>query len=164
MRQSILVLFFTLFVVNLFGQTTWSTSKKDLGNGEYLITHTAEIQPGWWTYSNLTSQDVIPATNEVGIDETPAGLTVEDAIESSKNRKKTFDKVFGAEVVKFTKQAIYTQKVKVSADYDGKPLVGYIYYMTCNDEKCMPPSYYDFSLTFDKPTKTKTTTINKNKK
>lgn len=164
MRQLITVLFFSLFAVSIFGQTTWSTTKKDLGNGEYLITHTAEIQPGWWTYSNLTSQDVIPATNEVGIDETPKGVIVEDVIESSKNRKKTYDQVFRAEVVKFTKQAIYTQKVKVTADYDGKPLVGYIYYMTCNDEKCMPPAYHDFSLTFDKPTqKTRTTTIVKEK-
>ncbi|MFK7950984.1 MAG: protein-disulfide reductase DsbD family protein [Saprospiraceae bacterium] len=146
MRQIITLLFFTLITLSLFGQTKptkWTWKAKDLGNGEYQLVYTANIAKGWVTYSMLTNQDLGPQPTEIVLEDLPKGIKVGKVVESSKNRKKTYDKVFDGEVIKFSKQALYTQKVTVTDKYDGKPLKGYIYFMTCNDEKCMPPTYID---------------------
>ncbi|MFT5833174.1 MAG: thiol:disulfide interchange protein [Cognaticolwellia sp.] len=156
MRQIISTLIFSLiFTIGLFAQTptTWKWAKKDLGNGEYLFTYTATISPGWVTYSMLTNPDLGPTPTEIAIEDVPSGVTIGKIVESSTNRKKTYDKIFDGEVVKFHKKAVYTQKIKVSNNYKGEALKGYIYFMTCNDEKCMPPAYIDFTFKLDKPQK-----------
>lgn len=156
MRQIISTLIFTFLAISLFAQTPakWKFTKKDLGNGEYQLIYTVNIDKGWVTYSSLTDPDLGPTPTEVNIESTPKGIKVGKVVESSKNRKKTFDKIFDGEVIKFTKQAVYTQKVTVTDAYNGKPITGYVYFMTCNDEKCMPPTDVEFSFSgFKKPKK-----------
>lgn len=156
MRQIISTLVFTLLTISLFAQTPtkWTFSKKDLGNGEYQLIYTANISKGWVTYSSLTDPDLGPTPTEVVVENVPKGVKVGKVKESSKNRKRTFDKIFDGEVIKFSKQAVYTQNITITDAYNGKPLTGYVYFMTCNDEKCMPPTDAEFSFSgFKKPAK-----------
>ena len=149
MRQLITVLFFTLITASLFGQTQptkWTWKAKEIGDGEYQLIYTANIDKGWVTYSSLTDPNLGPAPTEIVLEDLPKGVKAGKVVESSTNRKKSYDKVFEGEVIKFSKQAVYTQKVTLTEEYDGEPLQGYIYFMTCNDEKCMPPTYVDFKF------------------
>jgi thiol:disulfide interchange protein len=153
MRQIISTLAFTLiFTIGLFAQTptTWKFDKKDLGNGEYEFTYTAAISSGWVTYSMLVDPDLGPVPTEISIEKPPKGVKIGKVVESTKNRKSGYDKLFGGEVIKFSKQAVYTQKITIDENYNGDAIEGYVYFMTCNDEKCMPPKYIDFSHTLPK--------------
>lgn len=152
MRQLFTILFFTLVTVSLFGQTQptkWLFKKKKLSDTEYELSYTASIKKGWATYSMNTPEGG-PVATEIDMDEVPEGIIVGKVKESSKNRKKVFDKVFEVDVIKFTKQAYYTQKITITEDYKGDVLKGFVYFMSCNDETCMPPKYDEFSFTFDK--------------
>jgi thiol:disulfide interchange protein DsbD len=152
MRQIFSILVFTFFTIGLFAQTptTWKFDKKDLGNGEYEFTYTATIAPGWVTYSMLVDPDLGPVPTEITIEKPPKGVKLGKVIESSKNRKSGYDKIFEGELMKFSKQAVYTQKITIDESYNGDAIEGYVYFMTCNDEKCMPPKYIDFSHTLPK--------------
>lgn len=151
MRQIFSTLAFTLvFTIGLFAQTTWKFDKKDLGNGEYEFTYTATIAPGWVTYSMLVDPDLGPVPTEIKIEKPPKGIKLGKVVESSKNRKSGYDKIFEGELMKFSKQAVYTQKITIDESYNGEAIEGYVYFMTCNDEKCMPPKYIDFSHTLPK--------------
>jgi thiol:disulfide interchange protein DsbD len=150
MRQIFSTLVFTfLFAIGLFAQTptTWKFDKKDLGNGEYEFTYTATISPGWVTYSMLVDPDLGPVPTEITIEKPPKGVKIGKVVESTKNRKSGYDKLFAGDVIKFSKKAVYTQKITVDESYAGEAIEGYVYFMTCNDEKCMPPKYIDFSHT-----------------
>jgi thiol:disulfide interchange protein DsbD len=152
MRQIFSILVFTFFTIGLFAQTptTWKFDKKDLGNGEYEFTYTATIAPGWVIYSKDVDPNLGPQPTEIEIEKPPKGVKVGKLVESTKNRKSGYDKIFEGEVIKFSKQAVYTQKITLDESYNGDAIEGYVYFMTCNDEKCMPPKYIDFSHTLPK--------------
>jgi thiol:disulfide interchange protein DsbD len=83
--------------------------------------------------------------------------------QESGERFTEYDKIFEMNLVKFKHSAVFTQRVKVS-DYS-KPITGYVSYMTCNAEMCLPPKDVDFKFVL-KPATTqlkKSTTPAKNK-
>ena len=96
----------------------------------------------------ITDPDLGPTPTEIGYEEQTEGLKLGKVVESTVNRKKAYDVIFEGDIIKFKKQAVYTQKVTVTEAYKGAALTGYIYFMTCNDETCRPPTYIDFEFNF----------------
>jgi thiol:disulfide interchange protein len=152
MRHLLSTLFFLFVTLTAWSQqpVKWTFSKKDLGNNQYELTFVGDIQAGWTVYSMLTDPNVGPSPTEVVLEKVPKGLKADKVVESAVNRKKSYDKVFEGEVIKFTKRASYTQKITISEGYNGDALEGYVYFMTCDDEKCMPPTPVEFSFKFPK--------------
>ena len=70
--------------------------------------------------------------------------------EESGNRKEAYDKVFEMNLIKFSKTAVFTQRVSV-ADFS-KPITGYLTFMTCDDSRCLPPTDVDFNFKLEKKT------------
>ena len=58
-----------------------------------------------------------------------------------------YDKVFMMDIVKFKKEFTIGQEIKVGAGIN--TLSGYIEYMTCNDEQCLPPKQVEFTVELD---------------
>jgi thiol:disulfide interchange protein DsbD len=54
------------------------------------------------------------------------------------------EKVFNMEVGYFENSVIFQQKIKLKAKQT--MVTGKLEYMTCNDEKCLPPEDIDFSI------------------
>jgi len=48
------------------------------------------------------------------------------------------------QLIKYGDEATFTQKVKV--DPSVKTIKGYLTFMTCNDESCLPPKDIDFEI------------------
>jgi hypothetical protein len=57
---------------------------------------------------------------------------------------KVFDKVFEMNLTKFKHKAVLTQRIEVSDP--SKPVSGYLGFMVCNDEMCLPPRDVDFTF------------------
>ena len=55
-------------------------------------------------------------------------------------------------VVKFLDKEAFIIKQKVEVVDASKPVSGYLTFMTCDNNRCLPPEDVDFSLTFDKAT------------
>ncbi len=64
-------------------------------------------------------------------------------IETGK-KKEAFDELFGVKVIKFSGVVNFTQKVKVKSGENA--VVGYLEFMSCDDEKCLPPKEVEFNI------------------
>ncbi len=122
----------------------WEMTSESIGNDEYKLVFTAHIDAGWSIYSQFT-EDGGPVPTSFNFDD--GDHYERQGIVAEKGKKKEgpdplFDNVT---VIKFTKgPVVFTQKVKVT-DYS-KPVVGWLEFMTCDDERCLPPTEIDFSF------------------
>jgi len=125
---------------------TWTFEQKEIGNGEYELRYIANIDKGWTVYSQFTN-DEGPVPTSIEYDNAEIIELIGKGKESGK-KKEGFDKIFQLDVIKFLADEpfVITQKVKVKDA--SKPLTGYLTYMTCDKEKCLPPTDVDFSFEF----------------
>lgn len=124
----------------------WSFESNSLGNDEFELIMTANMDKGWSIYSQHTSDDgPVPTAFEFESDNF-VGLS--EVIEKGK-KKEGMDPLFGVNVIKFPNGPVtFTRKIKM-VDYS-KPVTGYLTYMTCDDKKCLPPTDVDFSFDLKK--------------
>ncbi len=121
----------------------WSTAYKQVGDHEFDLVFTATIDDGWVIYSQYLSSDEGPIPTSFHFEKGDHFELVGKNKESG-NRKEAFDKVFQMNLAKFSKKAIFTQRVRIK-DYS-KPVKGYLEFMTCDDERCLPPTEEDFNF------------------
>jgi len=82
-----------------------------------------------------------------------------DAIETG-HRKEGMDPIFEMKVIKFLDDEDYQVRQRVKVLDPSKKLSGYLTYMTCDDERCLPPTDVDFEIDFgdaESMSKTKST-------
>lgn len=147
-----IVLFFLLFAygfstsAQILTPVSWQTSYQQINDTEFDLIFTATIDDGWVIYSQYLEGDDGPIPTAFYFDKGDHFSLVGKNKESG-NRKEAYDKVFDMNLVKFSKKAVFTQRVKVK-DF-GKPIAGYLEFMTCDDERCLPPSEKEFSFALE---------------
>ena len=146
-KFSFLLLFLSLIAVS-FSQflepVKWTFEKESLGNNEYNIIFKAKIDKNWAIYSQFVDEGGPIATSFNY--ETKNGVEpIGEITEKGEKVKDGFDKMFEINVKKFLKSATFKQKVKVTGNGTIK---GYLEFMTCDDEQCLPPQNIDFEFTF----------------
>lgn len=72
---------------------------------------------------------------------------LEGGVSASKNAIIAYDQVFAMKVKKMDGKIQFKQKIKNTSN---QKLEGYVNYMACNSEKCIPPKNVDFSVIFPK--------------
>ena len=144
-RNLLLVVSSLLFSVALTAQNPikWSFTTKDVGNCQVDLIMTGTIEDGWYTYSQFLESEDGPVPTTFTYQQTSAFKLVGKAKESGEIIK-VHDKVFDMNLTKFKHKAIFTQRVELSDPT--KPITGYLNYMVCNDEMCLPPKDVDFSF------------------
>lgn len=151
MRISLLILFVLSFFLGnaqMLEPVKWSSSKEDLGNDEYMLIFKAEIDDEWTVYSQFTA-DNGPEPTEVIMDSIQ-GATLVGKAEEIGHRKEGKDPLFNnVNVIKYLGDQDFILKQKVKINDPSKPIIGAIRYMTCDNSRCLPPTYYDFAFTFD---------------
>ncbi|MCC6280057.1 MAG: thioredoxin family protein [Saprospiraceae bacterium] len=145
MRLLFLPLLALSLATSLFAQNPvkWSFAAKDAGNGQADLIFTAAIEEGWTTYSQFLESEDGPVPTSFTFEEGPHFKLVGKAKESGEKFTK-YDNVFGMNLTKFKHKAIFTQRVQVLDA--SKPVTGYLSYMVCNDEMCLPPKDVDFTV------------------
>lgn len=121
----------------------WKTDFKQVGPDEFDLIFTASMAPGWSIYSQYLESDDGPVRTTFEFDKGDHFQLV-GKCEESGNRKEGFDPLFEMNVIKFTNNAKFTQRVK--ATDLSKAVTGYLTFMTCDDTRCLPPTDVDFSF------------------
>lgn len=150
MIKQLSALVFTLLLAGIaqaqiLNPVKWNTTYKQVSDTEFDLVFTATMEPGWTIYSQLTSPDG-PVPTAFYFDKGAHYQRVGDVKEKG-YKKEGPDPLFdGVNVIKFTKSPVtFTQRVKVS-DLS-QPITGYLEFMTCDDERCLPPAEEAFSFT-----------------
>lgn len=129
----------------------WDFQSKQVSDNEFDLIFTAKIDNGWTIYSQFLEGDDGPVPTAFYFEDKEKHYTKVGKVEESpENRKSIHDKVFDMELIKFYKKATFTQRVKVA---EGKPITGYLEFMTCDDSRCLPPAEVDFSFPVSPTTK-----------
>jgi thiol:disulfide interchange protein DsbD len=128
----------------------WSFDYKAVSDTEFDLIFKAEMEPKWAIYSQYLESDDGPIPTSFQYDEGGHFKLVGKNAETG-YKKEGFDPLFEMNVVKYLKHAEFTQRIKVT-DLS-KPVTGYLTFMTCDDERCLPPTDVDFSFTLKAPAK-----------
>jgi len=124
----------------------WQFSKEKIGADEYLLHFDVKLDKGWNIYSQLIS-DEGPVPTSFHFEKNKKIELVGKAEETGEHIKEGKDAIFEIYLKKFSGSARFSQKVK--ALKGAKELTGYLEFMVCDDEKCLPPSQVQFSFSFD---------------
>lgn len=132
----------------IWGQTAdnpvlWSVSSENIGEQEYMIQIEGKLFEGFHTYSQFLSGDEGPVPTWIQFQTGKSFELVGEAEEIG--LEKHFDPVWELEIGSFSKKALFKQKVKM-LNPDSTLLKGFINFMACNEEMCMPPEYFDFEV------------------
>jgi len=120
----------------------WGYGVKKISATEAYVMIQATIDPGWHVYS-INQKDGGPVKTTITFTPSKEFTLVGKTVEPTPITK--FEKSFNMNVLYFEKTVIFKQKVKLT----GKQAVvkGKLEFMTCNDQKCLPPDDLDFSVT-----------------
>ncbi len=128
-----------------FNPVEWDFSAQHIEGKEYRLFFKAKVAPGWYIYSQFLDGDSGPIPTSLFFDASPKYQLEGKASETGK-REEGFDPIFDMEVVKFSGNVILIQKVIL--DENPAEIKGFLEYMTCNDETCLPPKEVPFSFKF----------------
>ena len=142
------LIFATLFCVSLsstaqIDPVEWSINAQKINDGEYDVVFTAKIDDGWSVYSQYLESDAGPIPTSIAFDE-ENGLQLIGKSTETGVKKEGFDQIFGMNLVKFSKMARITQRVKITGTPDS--ISGFLTFMTCDDQSCLPPKDVDFDI------------------
>jgi hypothetical protein len=126
----------------------WTFSSRHLSGDEFELVFSAEIEKGWFSYSQFLTDDNGPVPTSVTFESTNATL-LDAGTEEGHRIEVAKDPVFDIALVKFKDEYTIRKRVKVS-DYR-TPVFGYVTAMCCDDQKCLPPKEFEFSFVLKKP-------------
>jgi thiol:disulfide interchange protein DsbD len=147
MKLSISLAFFLGLIINLHGQifnpVSWNYQWKNIAKNEYELQFIAQIDEGWNIYSQYLESDDGPIRTSIIWDKGSHYTLVGKALEEG-NIYKGFDDIFGMNVIKLSGKIIFKQKIRVTDPT--KPITGYVEFMACDKERCLPPGEANFSF------------------
>ncbi len=120
----------------------WNFEAKQVEGNTFELVFKASIEDGWAVYSQFIEEGG-PVPTAFYFDDGDH-YTRDGEVTESDNAKTSFDPIFEMKLSKFFKKAEFTQRVEVS-DYS-KAITGSLEFMTCDDERCLPPKYVDFNF------------------
>lgn len=147
MKKIFLLIFSLGFLQLSFAQikdpVAWTFEAKKKTADSFEVTITAHVPKPWHMYSqNMPSGGPIPTKVVFNIN--PLVKKIGNTKETGK-LEKINDKIFGMEVQFFSGKIVYTQLVKVKPGIKTN-IAGYVNYMVCDDEQCLPPTKKQFDI------------------
>jgi len=150
MKTYITILFVALATIGFsqkrdLNPVKWSFDSNQVGPDEYVLIFKAEYKSPWVVYSKDNGEDgPVPTTINFTSDNVEK---IGDAEEIG-NKVKKNDSLFDMSVIKFEAGTPFVTKQRVRLKDNTKPIKGYVNFMTCNNEICLPPKDENFSFTF----------------
>lgn len=143
---SIFILLTTFYAnAQLIEPIKWSFDSKQKGQEAELI-FTATIDKGWHLYDTYLPEGGPIPTSIVFEDST--GFELVGELQKNPEPETHFDKTFQLNLSYFVLQAVLIRKIRLLTTGPVE-LKGYVEFMGCNDETCLPPNEAQFSFSFN---------------
>ncbi len=140
----LLLSFASITFAQILDPVKWSFAKEELGNNEYNLVFKANIDDGWYVYSQFLDEGG-PVPTTFHYEKNNGVETIGKLTETGEKIKEGYDKMFEMNVKKFGHSATFKQKVKVIGE---ATISGYLEFMTCDNQQCLPPEMIDFDFSF----------------
>ena len=126
----------------IYDPIKWSFEHNKLSDSAGEIVLKATIDEGWHLYGTQLPEDGPIATSFVFEQLQDIALDGELVVPGGLVRQ--YDPNFAMELNWYEKEAVFVQKVKYTGE--APALSGYVNFMACNDETCLPPDEVPFSF------------------
>ncbi len=144
--KNFLMLAFCLISMAAIAQqnpVTWTFSKEKMKDGSLELVFTANVEEGWYIYSqSLESEDGPVATTFSFMENHEVDFS--STIEEKGKKTEGFDPIFQMKVTKYSGKVEFRQKIAVRGDVEA--IEGFVEFMTCDNEKCLPPREVEFVI------------------
>jgi thiol:disulfide interchange protein len=122
----------------------WSFESKKISDTEFDLIATAKLDKGWFIYSQTLVGDG-PIPTKFTFKPTPQYQLVGGIPkEVSDHKKAGFDPIFDMNVTKYSESVQFVQRVKLTGA--AAQIGGSVEFMSCDSEKCLPPSDEEFTF------------------
>jgi len=118
----------------IYDPVSWSFSSRQNENGTVTIIATAEIEEHWHVYSKDLPNEDGPIATEFNI--LSGDFEKMGDIKEIGELITEYDPNFMMELSYYSNRMVMEQEIKVTGD---TPIEGEVYYMTCDEERCLPP-------------------------
>ena len=149
MKKLTLVLLFVSGYFTLFSQIIepikWNFDSRQNGKDVELV-FIADIEENWHLYDTYLPEGGPIATQVVFEDSTLFEFVGE--LEKEPQPVEKYDDIFMMNLRFFSNEAILTQKIRLKTD-DPVKITGYVLFMGCDDEMCLPPNEAEFAFQFN---------------
>ncbi|MBG7631291.1 MAG: thioredoxin family protein [Bacteroidetes bacterium] len=169
MKKYLAPFFITLFCAfslnaQIFDPVEWSSSVEKISETEYNLVFTAKIDPHWHVYSQVVGGIDGPLPTEFTFNNKEGNYELVGKTEEP-NVKAIYDDVFKMDIKFFEDEAVFTQKIKLLKT-DITEISSEVFFMVCDDERCLAPSVHEFvtSLSGEKVNKQTFTTLDEKSK
>lgn len=148
----LLLMAFLMVSTALFAQVVtpvkwkFSTDKVTVKNGDKVtVSFKATIDDGWHLYSNRIPENG-PVPTSFTFNETK-GVKKLGSIKTNKTPKSVYDESFAMNLEYFESGVTFSQQFEIT-DATNASIKGVVEFMTCDDQRCLPPSEEDFAFSY----------------
>ena len=148
--QIIYILFFSLLSIAAFAQDNntvqWKVESIQKDKGTVQLVMTATVKKGWYVYSQYLESDDGPVKTSIELEENKSITKIDTALEQG-DKIEGYDALFDMKITKYKNQLKITQTLQVN---QATTVKGFVTYMSCNDEMCLPPTDFHFEIALKK--------------
>jgi|SRR5690606_8455595 len=119
-----------------------TTSQED---GKAIVEFKAIIDDGWHLYALELPSDEGPIPTEVVFTDSKS-YTLIGGVKQEEPHS-SYDPNFDMDILYFEGETVFRQELKLISDQ--VEVSGYITFMVCNDERCLPPVDHEFKVTIE---------------
>ncbi len=146
----------------VFDPVSWSYHVENLGNDEYELVFEAKIDETWHLYSVDIEDGGPPIPTSFSFEESDKFELIGKVMELTEGEV-VYDASFDKDLKLFSEKAIFKQKIKVLTE-EAFNIKGYVEFMSCDDERCLPPKEVDFSFSIKSDKGAKNASLNDSSK
>ena len=121
----------------------WNIKLEDSDSAEKTLVFSAKLDAGWHLY-DMNLPEGGPISTSFSFENLKGAKAIGTPI-ASKEATTVFDEQFQMELRWFAGEVSFRQKIEVT-DPKHLPVNGYVEYMACNDENCLPPEQEEFAF------------------
>lgn len=137
---------FSIFAQQLkLDPVKWDFSVNQVSEKEYELVFDANMDKGWYLYSQDMEDDG-PVPTTFNFDENTT-IQLADSIAEVGELKEGYDELFEMNIKKYADKVSFTTLISV-LDTTNKVITGHVRYMTCEEQRCLPPKELPFEFKF----------------
>ena len=121
----------------------WNIKLEDSESAEKTLIFSAKLDAGWHLY-DMNLPEGGPISTSFSFENLKGAKTIGTPV-ASKEATTVFDEQFQMELRWFAGEVSFRQKIEVT-DPKHLQVGGYVEYMACNDENCLPPEQEEFAF------------------
>jgi len=127
----------------IFEPVKWNFQLKNTGKTTADVIIKATIEEGWHLYGMNIPKDG-PRPTSIVFDKVQ-NAKLEGKVQGLSKLKEMYDPNFDMKLSWYANEAVFVQKISFT-DAAKVSVKGYVEFMSCNDESCLPPSKEEFNL------------------